>query len=83
MDNQNNRIKISDVYYKLGQLDSLNGAIKRIETKLDQIAEDHEKRIETLENERFYIKGKLTVVGVIAGFLGSLGLVLLKMFIGK
>ena len=77
MDGNNHKINLSDVYYKLGELD---GEVKGISKKLDNAVQDHEKRINNLESGFSNLVGKLTVIGSVAGFVGSIIFALVKYF---
>lgn len=61
-------------------------AIGRIEGKLKAMCEDvkdHKDRINTLETSVANMRGKATVAGAVAGFVGGLIIALLSIFRSK
>lgn len=79
MANNNGKIRLYDIYEKIGRLE---GTLQVHCKKVDDGLREHGSRINKLEEKVDNFKGKATVFGFLAGFLGSIVIILIRLLKG-
>ena len=68
MDNNGNPQNMNQLYQTVGEI---KGTVKAMDKKLDASIKNHEDRINDVEHSVDNIKGKVGIIGAIAGFVSA------------